>query len=109
MNRALIRALLWRCPACGNGSLYQSYMKQAESCKHCRESFKDIQVDDGPAALAILVAGIPMVPLTILLVKHPAGPEWASVLILVLIMAGFVFLTLPSIKGLLIAAKWLQK
>lgn len=104
---ALKSGLLWRCPACGKGALYKSYMKQADICTYCKQDMTDVQVDDGPAALVILIAGVPMVPLAILVTKYPpGGSEIFSVFFLIAAMALLIFFLLPSIKGALIAAKW---
>ncbi|KTD21354.1 DUF983 domain-containing protein [Legionella londiniensis] len=56
------RAVLWRgirgrCPSCGHEKIFESYLKQGESCSNCQEDIGRFRADDGPAWLTILVIG----------------------------------------------------
>lgn len=46
-----------RCPSCGKGKLFASYIKTHEQCGHCGEAFHHHRADDLPAYLVILVVG----------------------------------------------------
>ncbi len=52
----LKRALCGRCPQCGMGKLYKSYLKQVDACSACGEELGSIRADDGPAWVTILIA-----------------------------------------------------
>ena len=39
LKTAIGRALLGRCPACNDGKLFRSYLKQVENCAACGERF----------------------------------------------------------------------
>lgn len=56
-----------RCPKCGVGKLFKSYLKPNELCAHCHESFSGLDADDGPAWLTIAAVAIIIVPLLIAL------------------------------------------
>ena len=50
---AIVRAVSGRCPACGGGKFFKSYLHQVDRCSVCGESFGQIHADDGPAWLTI--------------------------------------------------------
>ncbi len=103
------RALLCKCPACGQGKLYQSYLKQVVACNVCGEQYGSIRADDGPAWLTIFAVGHIIAPLIIMAMTLTEIPDWQ-------LMVGFVMLTLilclailPSAKALFITFIWRTK
>ena len=63
---AIVRAVSGRCPACGGGKFFKSYLLQVDRCFMCDESFGQIHADDGPAWLTIGTVGHVVVPLALL-------------------------------------------
>jgi uncharacterized protein (DUF983 family) len=62
---AIRRAARRKCPQCGEGNLFQSYLRQVDRCSACGESFGLIHADDGPAWLTIGVVGHVVVPMAL--------------------------------------------
>ncbi len=52
-----LAAALGKCPVCGKGKLYKSYLKIAEACDRCGTHFKAAATGDGPVVFVILIAG----------------------------------------------------
>jgi uncharacterized protein (DUF983 family) len=103
----LWRGALMKCPRCGKGRIFRSYLKREDSCPACHESFEGLDADDGPAWLTIgLVAHI-VVPLLIFLERGPLMPYWQEAAILVLATIVSALLLLPVSKGVFVAALWL--
>jgi uncharacterized protein (DUF983 family) len=96
-----------RCPKCGIGKLFKSYLKQNDNCPHCGESFKQYRADDGPAWLTILVTGHIVVPLLVVLVRNDVMPYWAEVTLMFSLTTALVLGLLPSAKGAFISVLWL--
>ncbi len=103
------RALRGRCPNCGKGKLFKSYLKQVDHCEVCDEAWIDIRADDGPAWLTILLTGhliaFPLVSLvmdTTLSTIALISIIFPAVLILALTI-------LPRAKGFFIAAIWTMR
>lgn len=106
------RQILWRgikgrCPNCGQGRLFKSYLQQEKHCSHCGEDIGNIRADDGPAWLTILLTGHIIAPLIGCLVAYDMSPVWLVTTILVFIGLLSAFFLLPRTKGLFIAAIWL--
>lgn len=54
---AMKRGFLGRCPHCGEGKLFASFLKVAEKCDHCGEELFHHRADDLPAYLVVVVVG----------------------------------------------------
>jgi uncharacterized protein (DUF983 family) len=55
---ALGRGFRMKCPNCGIGSLFTSYLKVAPACSHCGEELHHHRADDAPPYFTILVVGM---------------------------------------------------
>lgn len=60
-NRPLIRSMwrgfLCRCPNCGEGRLFDRFLKVTPECSFCSEAFHHHRADDLPAYLVIFIVG----------------------------------------------------
>lgn len=102
----ILRALIGRCPNCGEGRLFASYLKQVERCPECGENFGHIRADDGPAWLTIITVGHIIAPM---LIGVSLNSNF-SVLALVAMLCSFALVltlaVLPRAKGVFIALIW---
>ena len=103
--------VLWRgfrgaCPNCGRGRLFKSYLKQNRACPVCNEDFSAIYADDGPAWFVMLVTGAIVMPPALYLAIHDVMPDWAVILLLLILTAVVALMLLPRAKGLFIAILW---
>ena len=55
--QSIKRGLLCRCPRCGEGRLFSSFLKIADSCEACGQEFHHHRADDLPAYLVVIVVG----------------------------------------------------
>lgn len=106
---AVVRGLRKRCPSCGQGHIFEGYLKVADHCPVCREELFHHRADDGPAYLTILVVGHILAPIIHIMYTrlHPEPLVMASVLT-VFTVALSLFL-LPRLKGMLIAIQWAKR
>jgi uncharacterized protein (DUF983 family) len=102
---AASRALLGRCPCCGQGKLMRSYLKQVENCSVCGESFGQIRADDAAPWLTIILVGHIFLPLAFL-VNVDWMPVWAAMGMWSACFAGLALAILPRAKMLFIAILW---
>ena len=54
---AMKRGFLGRCPRCGEGRLFRSFVKTVDHCAHCGEQIDHHRADDLPAYLVVVVVG----------------------------------------------------
>lgn len=106
----LAQAMKWgavlRCPNCGQGHLYRSFLKPVDECAVCHERLGDIRADDGPAWLTVLVVGHIIVALMLALEPHAQWPVLWSMIAYPCLAIVMVLAFLPVAKGLFIAIIW---
>ncbi len=107
ISSCLLRGALRRCPQCGKGNLFQSYLKRREFCDHCGESFEGLEAEDGPTCLTIAITAHLVIPLLILLESKTSLSYAMESFILCLFTIICVLLILPIAKGAFIAFLWL--
>jgi len=61
--QAMLRGFSQRCPKCGKGTLFHSYLKVNDACGVCGEELHHQRADDFPAYLVIVIVGHLVVPL----------------------------------------------
>ena len=95
-----------RCPKCGDGRLFSSYLKIAPECETCGQSFGSEDVGDGAAVFIMLIVGSLIVP-SALFMELVAKPSiWLHMIVwlpLSVVLVGFL---LPVSKGVLFALQW---
>lgn len=105
-GQAMWRGTLCKCPHCGQGKMFSSYLKVVDHCDACGEQLNLHRADDFPPYIAIMIVGHLLVaimlhmeiswhvnPLTYLYTMVPLA------VILPLAM-------LPSIKGAIVGLQW---
>ena len=104
--RALWRGLLQRCPSCGTGPLFGSYLKVRDHCPACGEALYHHRADDAPAYFTILIVAHVVVGGVLTLERGLSPPIWVQLTIwLPLTLLGCLLL-LPRVKGALVALQW---
>lgn len=106
---ALKRGWRRRCPNCGEGALFDGFLKVRHTCPSCDEDLSHQRADDGPAYLTILIVGHVMAPLLhILYAKFRLEPlVLASILSVVCV--GLALYLLPRIKGAMVGLQWAKR
>ncbi|EAQ35532.1 hypothetical protein NB311A_17189 [Nitrobacter sp. Nb-311A] len=103
---AVRRGFFCRCPRCGEGKLFRSFLKTADKCSECGLDFTPHRADDLPAYLVIVVVGHIVVPLALMIEKEFAPPlvvQWAIYLPVTLLMALWL---IQPIKGGVVGLQW---
>jgi uncharacterized protein (DUF983 family) len=106
---AIAKGLRHRCPACGEGALYQSYLKLAPACPDCGEDLSHARADDGPAYLSILVTAKVMGTLMLVVYEtFQPSPYVLATTFSVGVVAMALYL-LPRFKGLIVGVQWAKR
>jgi uncharacterized protein (DUF983 family) len=106
---SIFRGWRGRCPRCGAGSLFGSYLKMQSNCPSCGLALEPFRADDAPAYFTILVVGHLVVPMVLAFEKYGEQPPlWAHALLWLPLSVVLSLLLLPRIKGAVIALLWTQ-
>ena len=106
---AILRGLHRRCPDCGQGPLFDGYLKVKDQCPVCRTDLHHHRADDGPAYLTILIVGHLLAPAILwFFVKFRPEPMVTVTLFTVGTVALSLYL-LPRLKGAVVAIQWAKR
>lgn len=105
---AALRALRGRCPCCGQGKLFRSYLKQVEHCSVCGEEYGQIRADDAAPWLTLIVLGHVFLPV-IFLFNWDWMPLWVAMVSMSALVMALGLVILPRAKALFIAILWQTK
>ena len=98
-----------RCPNCGEGEVFASYLKFADHCRACGADFKSADAGDGPAVFVILIVGAIVAPLLIVLQFGLDLPGWLALGLTMIATVVLCILLLPPFKATLFALQWRHK
>lgn len=105
----LLAGVAGRCPNCGEGFLFDGFLKVAPACEACGYDFAKADSGDGPAVFVIMIAGF-VVAFSALFVEfalHP--PVWVH---LILWLPATLIISLGlmrPLKGAMLAAQFMNK
>ncbi|SFS02405.1 DUF983 domain-containing protein [Yoonia litorea] len=106
---AALRGLKRQCPNCGEGHMFASYLKVADTCPHCDEELFHHRADDGPAYLTILLVGhILGFVIHIMWVQFRPEPMTMATVLSVGAIALSLYL-LPRMKGMVVGIQWARR
>lgn len=104
---AIANGFRGRCPACGEGRMFRSYLKVSDNCPGCGEELHHHRADDFPPYLTIVIAGHVVGSLLLLTEEYwPDAPLWFHAVTwpsLILILSLWL---LPVLKGGIVAYQW---
>jgi uncharacterized protein (DUF983 family) len=110
LTTALLRGWRGRCPRCGVGSLFGSFLKMRSVCPACELVLEPYRADDAPAYFTILIVGHIIVPLVLLLERYGDQPPlWFHAAIWLPLSVVVALCLLPRIKGAVIALIWAHR
>ena len=95
-----------RCPQCGKGHLFKSYLKVNATCSQCGLTLSGYRSDDAPPYFTIMVVGHLIVPGILLLEQYAGPPAWVHLLMWIPLTALLTLVLLPRIKGMVIGWHW---
>jgi uncharacterized protein (DUF983 family) len=105
----LLAGLAGHCPNCGEGRLFEGFLKVSPRCEACGFDLKKADSGDGPAVFVILVAGF-LVAFAALIVEIKFRPPiWVHLVIWLPLTVVVCLALLRPFKGALLAAQFMNK
>lgn len=103
---AMRRGVWQKCPACGRGKLYTSYLEVADACPACGEELHHHRADDAPPYFTIIIVAHFIVA-GIMMVEDYFHPDyWLHIAMWFPLTIGLSLWLLPRIKGALVGLQW---
>lgn len=109
-TEVLFRGAFGKCPNCGEGKLFEGYIKVAPICIACQLDFSKIsRSDDGPAYITMTIVLCFVVPFMLWYFLVQDLSVVAGVLISSVLCVGLSLLLLRPIKGAFVGVVWKAK
>ena len=108
-GEAVTRGYRQRCPNCGQGSLFEGYLKVTDRCAVCGQELFHHRADDGPAYLTILIVGHLMAPLIHVVWSRFRPEPMVMATIFVLACVALSLYLLPRLKGVVVGIQWAKR
>ena len=109
LKHALWRGFNRKCPNCGKGALFRSYLGLSKICSHCGTDFTHAQADDAPPYFTMLIVGHVMVPGLWLSERHYSPPLLLEVGFWLAVTLALTLWLLPRVKGAIVGLQWALK
>lgn len=106
---AMGRGMRHRCPQCGEGRMYRSYVKTQDACQTCGLDLTGHRADDAPPYFTIIVIGHLMIPLALAMKQVFDPPIGLQFAIWLPLMIASIWWLLPASKGALIGLQWANR
>ncbi|WEF53111.1 DUF983 domain-containing protein [[Pseudomonas] carboxydohydrogena] len=103
---AMLRGCRGRCPNCGEGKLFRTYLRTADCCSHCGQDFTHHRADDLPAYLVIVIVGHIVVPIMLWVETNYSPPIPLQLAIYLPITLVSALLLLQPVKGAVVGLQW---
>ena len=97
------------CPRCGEGKLFNGFLKLAPCCNACGLDYSFADTGDGPAIFVMLFSGFIVVGAALLVEVAYQPPFWLHALLWVPLVLATTLLPLRPMKGLMVALQYHHK
>ena len=103
---SLKRGFGGHCPHCGKGKLFRAYLKVADDCGACGESFTAQRADDLPAYIVLFIVGHIVVGLLMSTDMEGNWPLWVHMVIWPALTLFLSLAMLQPVKGAVVGLQW---
>jgi len=105
----LLSGLAGRCPNCGEGHLFEGFLKVAPTCEACGFDLRSADSGDGPAVFVILVGGFLVAFAALFTEIAYRPPIWVHLVIWMPMTVVVCLGLLRPFKGAMLAAQFMNK
>ena len=95
-----------RCPRCGQGKMFQSFLKLKPKCEVCGLDYSFADSGDGPVVFVLLIVGFVVVGAALWLEVNYSPPLWLHFLLWIPAVIVFGLGLMRVLKGVLIALQY---
>ena len=97
--KALGRGVSNRCPFCGEGRVFQGFLRVVPECTVCGAPLGQLRADDAPPYVVIFLVGHLLVPGVFWVERHYEPPMWLHMAVWLPLFAVLCTLMLRPAKG----------
>lgn len=106
MWRSMLRGFAGKCPQCGDGSIFDGFLKVAANCPSCGEDLHHHRADDLPAYLNIFVVGHVVIGFMMIVMTWKLMGMWTTTIVTMLLCVIAAFALMRPLKGMVVGLQW---
>ena len=106
LARSIKRGIFCKCPHCGDGKIFDGFLKVVDQCEQCGEDLSHHRADDLPAYLNILLVGHVVIGFMIILMSWNLLSMWQMTFATAALCLSASFLLMRPIKGMIVSIQW---
>jgi len=99
LKTALWRGARNRCPVCGEGKVFNGYLRVVDECSHCHAPLGRLRADDAPPYFTIFIVGHLLIPPVLWIERAYLPPMWLHMVVWLPLFAIVTTLLLRPVKG----------
>ncbi|MGI6853227.1 DUF983 domain-containing protein [Mesorhizobium sp. 1B3] len=103
---AIKRGALGRCPSCGQGRLFSSFLKTVRECEYCGEEIHHHRADDLPAYLVVVILGHVVVGAFMAVEAASTLSTWQHLAIWIPLTILSALVLIRPTKGAVVGLQW---
>ena len=109
LTESALRGIACRCPRCGKGGIYASFLNLRPRCEACALDFAFMDSGDGPAIFVIMISGAIVVTSALIVEVKYQPPFWLHAALWLPLVLATTLWPLRAMKSLLIALQYHHK
>ncbi|MDE2412483.1 MAG: DUF983 domain-containing protein [Sphingomonadales bacterium] len=98
-----------KCPRCGEGHMFRSWLKIVDKCDECGLDYRFATPDDGPAFFSLCLVAPLLIGFVVWFEVAVAPPMWVHLVTSVPLMLIGCLLPLRPIKGWLVSSQYVNR
>lgn len=103
---AMLRGARGKCPHCGEGRLFNSFLKTSAKCQACGEELHHHRADDLPAYLVVVIVGHVVVGAFMAVEATSTLSTWQHLAIWIPLTILSALVLLRPVKGAVVGLQW---
>ena len=105
----IVAGLTCRCPNCGEGPLFEGFLKVSPRCEACGFDLRAADSGDGPAVCIILIVGMIVCAAALVTEVALRPPIWVHLVLWLPLTAILVLALMRPFKGVMLALQFHHK
>jgi uncharacterized protein (DUF983 family) len=99
MMTAIRRGIANRCPVCGQGRVFQGFLRVVPECAVCHAPLGELRADDAPPYIVIFLVGHLLIPPIFWIERAYEPPMWLHMVVWLPLFTILCTLLLRPVKG----------
>lgn len=98
-----------RCPSCGEGALFDGFIKVRDACPACGEALHHHRADDAPPYVVMMIVGHVVIAIMLFYEMAMSPPMWLHAAIFLPLTVAMSLVLMRPTKGVFVGLQWANR